>query len=165
MRGQRVLMSQGAGEWGTPPALFRWADEYYGRLTLDAAATADNTLLLRYWDKRADALKQDWRGERLWINPPYGRQIDGWIKKAIETNFAARTGTTSQVFLLPARTDTHWFARAWHEAQHVLFIAGRIKFVGAEASAPFPSVIVVFDARLQRRVELIDLMPAERGLV
>jgi site-specific DNA-methyltransferase (adenine-specific) len=51
------------------------------------------------------------------------------------------------VFLIPARTDTRWF----HEivmpyAKEIRFIKGRLKFGGAKNSAPFPSMIVVFEA-------------------
>ena len=49
------------------------------------------------------------------------------------------------VALLPARTDTNW----WHwnvtQAREIRFLKGRLKFVGAENSAPFPSVVVIFD--------------------
>ncbi len=53
------------------------------------------------------------------------------------------------MFLLPARTDVRWFHDyLWNEAQmqpregiHIRFLRGRVKFVGADASAPFPSMV------------------------
>lgn len=72
------------------------------------------------------------------MNPPYGREIGAWMKKADE---AAMSGTTV-VCLVPARTDTKW----WHEhAIHheVRFIRGRLKFGDAKSNAPFPSAVVV----------------------
>ena len=75
------------------------------------------------------------------MNPPYGRQISLWVKKALDS---ARGGATV-VCLLPSRTDTQW----WHSyviahAAEVRFIKGRLKFGGSKNSAPFPSVVVVF---------------------
>jgi site-specific DNA-methyltransferase (adenine-specific) len=51
------------------------------------------------------------------------------------------------VFLIPARTDTRWF----HEivlphAKEIRFLKGRLKFGGAKNSAPFPSMVVIFEA-------------------
>ena len=52
------------------------------------------------------------------------------------------------VFLLPVRTDTLWM----HElvlpyAKEIRFIKGRLKFRDAKNSAPFPSMIVIFENR------------------
>ena len=52
---------------------------------------------------------------------------------------------TTAVFLLPARVDTKWFHDlVLPHAREIRFIRGRLKFVGAEHPAPFPSMIVVF---------------------
>lgn len=78
------------------------------------------------------------------MNPPYGRSIGLWVKKAYES---AKQGATI-VCLLPARTDTVW----WHDyctKGEILLIKGRLKFGGAKDSAPFPSALVVFRPRLQ----------------
>jgi site-specific DNA-methyltransferase (adenine-specific) len=81
-------------------------------------------------------LESKW-GTRNYINPPYGRGVYEWVKKASENPLS--------VVLLPARTDTKWF----HEivlpyAKEIRFIKGRLKFGGATNSAPFPSMVVVF---------------------
>jgi hypothetical protein len=73
------------------------------------------------------------------MNPPYGRQIKLWVKKAYESSLNRAT----VVCLLPARTDTSW----WHDycsKGSVEFIRGRLKFGGSKNSAPFPSAVVVF---------------------
>ena len=49
------------------------------------------------------------------------------------------------ICLLPARTDTAW----WHDTviaggAEVRFVRGRLRFVGAEHPAPFPSAVVIF---------------------
>jgi len=74
------------------------------------------------------------------MNPPYGRGINEWIKKAYKS--AKQNGATV-VCLIPARVDTRW----WHEycsKGEVHFIKGRLKFGNAKNSAPFPSAVVVF---------------------
>jgi site-specific DNA-methyltransferase (adenine-specific) len=83
-----------------------------------------------------DGLAASWFGEIVWCNPPYGRQIKDWVKKAHQESIGAKI-----VMLLPARTDTMWFHD--YAIQHkVTFIRGRLKFGAGHASAPFPSIIV-----------------------
>lgn len=83
-----------------------------------------------------EGLNEPW-GKRNYINPPYGRGVYEWVKKASEQ--------TLSVMLLPARTDTKWM----HEiilpkASEIRFIKGRLKFGNATNSAPFPSMVVIF---------------------
>ena len=76
------------------------------------------------------------------MNPPYGRTIKQWMKKAYESSLAGAT----VVCLVPARTDTNW----WHDYAmkgDIEFIKGRLKFGGSKNSAPFPSAVVVFKAK------------------
>ena len=82
-------------------------------------------------------------GCRVWLNPPYGRTIGAWIRKAYEE---AQKPDTIVVMLLPARTDTAWFHDYCVKGE-VEFLRGRLKFGGSKNSAPFPSMIVVFDNR------------------
>lgn len=73
------------------------------------------------------------------MNPPYGREIGKWMKKALE---ASKEGALVAC-LVPARTDTDW----WHEYAmkgEIRFIRGRLKFGGSQNSAPFPSAVVIF---------------------
>lgn len=78
------------------------------------------------------------------VNPPYNRtELPKWINKGIEEQKKKHYS----VFLIPSRTDTKWFYKIFEHATEMRFIVGRIKFVGAENSAPFPSMIVVFGPR------------------
>ena len=82
--------------------------------------------------------RTEWRGV-CWMNPPYGRTIGNWMKKAYESSLEGAT----VVCLVPARTDTGW----WHNYAmkgDIEFIKGRLKFGGSKNSAPFPSAVVVF---------------------
>ena len=76
------------------------------------------------------------------MNPPYGREIGVWLKKAYESATRADNGATV-VCVLPARTDASW----WHDyvmKAEVRFIRGRLTFGGSKNSAPFPTAIVIF---------------------
>lgn len=124
-------------EWETPQALFNALDARY-HFDIDVCARAGNAKCKRFFSPEEDGLVQEWQGA-CWMNPPYGREIVKWVRKAYETSL--RGGTV--VCLLPARTDTTW----WHEycmRGKIEFIRGRLKFGGAKNSAPFPSAIVVF---------------------
>jgi site-specific DNA-methyltransferase (adenine-specific) len=81
-------------------------------------------------------LKQDWNGV-VWCNPPYGRNISQWIKKAAESQCTV-------VMLLPARTDTKWFHDYVYNNAEIRFIRGRLKFGGSINNAPFPSMVAIF---------------------
>lgn len=85
------------------------------------------------------------------MNPPYGRKIGSWVKKAKE---AARQGKATVVCLLPARTDTAW----WHDyvmkADEIRLIRGRLKFGDGKGNAPFPSAIVVFKKGLTSSIQI-----------
>ena len=123
--------------WATPQDIF---DRYNAKYNfeLDVCASAENAKCQRYFTIENDGLSQDWNGV-CWMNPPYGREIYNWMKKAYESSLNGAT----VVCLVPARTDTKW----WHEYAmkgQIEFIRGRLKFGDAKNSAPFPSAIVVF---------------------
>lgn len=135
--------------WTTPRDFFDKLNAEFN-FGLDAAALQASTLVPDNWygpdhpDPAArDALRIDWnhnsRGRPIWLNPPYGRVIKDWMRKASEV--AAGGGTV--VCLVPARTDTAW----WHDycinAYEIRYIRGRLKFGGQKNSAPFPSAVVV----------------------
>lgn len=126
-------------DWATPPAFFAGLDKEF-RFTLDVAASPHNAKCERYFTREDDGIHQDWSGEICFCNPPYGREIPKWVRKA---SGEARRGATT-VMLIPARVDTSW----WHDyiegKAEVRFVRGRIRFVGAPFSAPFPSAIVIF---------------------
>ncbi len=73
------------------------------------------------------------------MNPPYGREIGKWMKKAYESALAGGT----VVCLVPARTDTAWWFDYCAKGE-IRFIKGRLKFGGSKNAAPFPSAIIVF---------------------
>lgn len=56
----------------------------------------------------------------------------------------SRKPNTLVVMLIPTRTDTRWFHDYILGKAEIRFIRGRLKFGGADNSAPFPSMVVVF---------------------
>lgn len=132
----------GRVDWETPPELFKQWDDIY-HFTADVCADEFNHKVKRYYDQKQDGLAQDWSKEIAWCNPPYGRGvIDPWVAKAWES---AQRGATV-VMLLPARTSVGWFHKYIYKQPNVEchFLEGRLKFVGADNSAMFASMIVVF---------------------
>lgn len=135
------MMSSKTPEWSTPQDLFDKLNNEFN-FTLDVCATHDNAKCSRYFTKDDDGLGKSWAGEVCWMNPPYGREIGNWMKKAYEESLQGAT----VVCLVPSRTDTQWW---WNTAMNVWpngirFIKGRLKFGNSKQSAPFPSAIVIF---------------------
>lgn len=127
-------------DWPTPQFLFDALDAEFG-FTLDPCASAENAKCRKFFTADDNGLEKDWTGERVFMNPPYGRQIGKWMRKAWES---ARGGAIVAC-LVPARTDTDW----WHRyAMHgeIRFFKGRLRFEGAPHGAPFPSAVVIFRA-------------------
>lgn len=124
--------------WSTPNDLFNELNQEFN-FTLDVCATPENAKVPKFFTREIDGLAQSWDGQRCWMNPPYGREISKWVKKASESEFV--------VALLPARTDTRWFHDYIYKKRETRFFKGRLKFGGAQNSAPFPSMLVVFDNR------------------
>jgi site-specific DNA-methyltransferase (adenine-specific) len=138
-----VHFSSATDEWPTPAALFQELSWCFGGFDLDPCATSENAKCSRYFTKQLDGLARRWqegsRPVKVFINPPYGRAIGKWVRKAWEES--QRGGLV--VCLLPARTDTTWW-QDYARKGHVYFVRGRLKFGGAKNAAPFPSAIVVF---------------------
>ena len=134
----QVHYSSKSNEWATPSDTFEALNREF-RFTLDPCATKSNAKCLLFYDIQADGLRQDWSKHRVFMNPPYGRQIGLWVKKAYEES----TRGALVVCLIPSRTDTKW----WHEycmRGEIRFFRGRLKFGGSKNNAPFPSAVVIF---------------------
>jgi phage N-6-adenine-methyltransferase len=142
----RGMFTSVTDEWETPREFFDAVNAVY-HFDLDVCATHVNAKCKCYFTKAEDGLTQMWSGI-CWMNPPYGREISLWVRKAYESSLEAGTVV---VCLLPARTDTRW----WHDyviayAESVRFIRGRLRFSG-KGPAPFPSALVMFGRFNYRR--------------
>ena len=123
------LFSSASDRWATPTSVFAALDSEF-LFTFDPCPL----------DGEGDGLAplfSEWKGKRVFCNPPYGPGIGDWLRRGLEADLA--------VFLIPARTDTRWFHEiVLPKAAEIRFIRGRLKFGGATNSAPFPSMVVVF---------------------
>jgi len=132
-----LMFSSESGEWETPKDLFDKLNEFY-HFTLDPAATDSNHKCDKYYTIKEDGLAKSWDDNVVFCNPPYGRAVGEWVKKAHESK-------STVVMLLPARTDTRWFHQYIYNIADIYFIKGRLKFGGHKNSAPFPSMVVVWN--------------------
>lgn len=148
----KALYSSRNENWGTPQKLFDdLNDEFH--FSLDAAANDKNAKCEHYFTLKQDALLQDWstpKGNAVFVNPPYGKNIWAWCKKAYEES---QKGTTV-VMLIHARTDTRWFHNWVYGKAELRFIKGRLHFIdetGQEGdAAPFPSMIAIYRGEEKR---------------
>lgn len=136
-----VMFSSKSGNWATPQDFFDKLNEEF-RFTLDPCADDRNHKCEKYYTEAQDGLKQDWSGERVFCNPPYGRDVPKWVRKCFEEVY---NGTCRvAVLLLHARTDTKWFHDYIYRRAEVRFVRGRLKFGDMKQPAPFPSMVVIF---------------------
>lgn len=142
-----AAMSSMNDTWSTPISFFNKVSKEF-IFTLDAAALQSSALCSKWYgpnhpeEKRRDAFSQDWHQDAddgaIWLNPPYGKTIKEWMKKADEES---KKGATV-VCLVPSRTDTAWF-HDYCIHHEVRYIRGRLKFGNAKNAAPFPSALIV----------------------
>lgn len=131
--------------WETPPEVFEPLNIEFN-FTLDPCATPETAKCSRFYTEADNGLMKSWSGERVFMNPPYGREVYVWTRKARDE--AARGALV--VGLLPASTDLAW----WHEDvvghAEVRYLRGRVRFLTGgpyRASGFFASVIVIWRPR------------------
>ena len=138
-----LMFSSKKQDWATPQDFFDKLNEEFN-FTLDPCADDLNHKCAKYYTAQQDGLNQDWSDETVFCNPPYGRDVPKWVKKAYDET---HTGDCKcVVLLLHARTDTRWFHEYIypHKADEIRFVKGRLHFGGHKNRAPFPSMVVVF---------------------
>jgi DNA N-6-adenine-methyltransferase (Dam) len=158
MSANRALFKSEKQDWQTPPEILKLVCEV-APIAFDPAPAN--------WDRSFDGLKVNWidratPGGLVYCNPPYGRALSKWTHWAADQKWWSTAWpdtaleSISGILLVPARPDTKW----WHEnilrAEAICFWKGRIKFVGAENSAPFPSAFAYFGARRERFKEVFS---------
>ncbi len=138
------LSSSGKVEYSTPWPLFRQLDDLIGPFSLDAAASAENAKCANFITKEENSLTVDWSSrspnKKVWLNPPYDRDLHLWLAKAYEQS---RKGVTTAVLVF-VRPDTRWWRDRAMKASQIIFITGRVKFGGSTTNAPYPSCVLVY---------------------
>lgn len=134
-----IHFSSKTDDWATPQVFFDELNKEF-KFNLDVCASNKNAKCKKFFTEKDNGLSKSWDKSRVFMNPPYGREIGKWVKKASE----ARGGVV--VCLLPARTDTKYFHEyIYHNPRATIrFIKGRLKFGDSKNSAPFPSMVVIY---------------------
>lgn len=135
----------GPSNWATPKWLYNQLDKEFN-FDVDVCAEKWNAKHKNYWTVEQDGLKQDWSNKVCFMNPPYGREIVKWVKKAA---YEAQHNNATVIGLLPARTDTAWFHDHVLGKAYIRFLRGRIKFEhpnGNGGPPMFGSMIAIWGA-------------------
>lgn len=139
------MFTSAKDDWATPADLFAALNERFS-FDLDPCSNHSNAKCDRHFTRDDDGLAQPWNG-RVFMNPPYGRVLCEWVKKAHDEVVSGRAEVVAA--LIPARTDTAY----WHDyvmkAAEVILLRGRVHHEhaghdGPAHNAPFPSAVVVF---------------------
>lgn len=126
--------------WETPDWIFDPLNKEF-EFTLDPCCVESTKKCDRFFTPKENGLIQDWSNERVFVNPPYSRgNIDKWVKKCFDSS---KCGAVV-IALLPVSTSSKWFHDFIYQKAEIRFIKGRVKFVGANHTAPFSSMIVIF---------------------
>lgn len=138
------MASTGNNERYTPDDVVALAVKVLGAIDLDPASCEEANQTVgarRIYTLETNGLAHDWRAENVYLNPPYGDEIEAWMEKLVAEFEAGHF--RAAITLVPARTDTAWFRRLRDFPK--CFVSGRLKFKGpgiGENSAPFPSCVV-----------------------
>jgi DNA N-6-adenine-methyltransferase (Dam) len=139
-RGQlNPLMTSGSCEWNSPRHVVDAARiALGGSIDLDPCAEFARSIpATQHYTQTDDGLAREWIGS-VYLNPPYGRGIGEWTGKLRSEYVEGRVAAA--VALLPARTDTAWWADL--DVELFCLVRGRLTFSNAGSNAPFPSVAV-----------------------
>lgn len=135
-----LMFSNKTNEWATPQEFFNRLNEEFN-FTLDPCSTHENAKCEKHYTESDDGLKQNWGGEIVFCNPPYGKSLKDWVKKCY---LEGGKQNTTVVMLIPSRTDTSYFHDYIYGKAEIRFLRGRLKFGDSKNSAPFPSMIVIY---------------------
>ena len=162
--------------WETPPEILQAILRFEGveRFDLDPACSRENVPARRHYldpksknPRTADGLVMQWthpdwptpvtRVALVFLNPPFGSGLRHWLKKCVEESRAGRARIWA---LVPSRTETTY----QHEhgltvAAFSVFLRGRLQFLRngmKNGTAPFPSLLLYYDADEGRAAEMCD---------
>ena len=147
----KILFSSNCDEWRTPVDLFDRYNDIFG-FNLDVCATEQNKLCEHFFTEKFSCLVNPWikaKAEAAWMNPPYGKDIGIFTRRAIQQTQEHKLITVS---LLPARTDTAWFQELIKAAWVVDFLKGRVKFTrNCDTCFKRPTCKVYYDSLAEKK--------------
>lgn len=135
---QGIHFSSETNEWYTPKSIIELVQKVLNEIDLDPCSNSQKNIpATSHYTEQDNGLAFPWHG-RVYMNPPYGREIAEWTKY-LDAQYKCRN-TLEAIALIPARTDTEWFRELKEYPR--CFIWGRLKFSDFDNSAPFPSMAV-----------------------
>ncbi len=116
-----------------------------GQFDIDLAASAENAVCVNYYDEGMDSLAEhnSWKvttGGWAFCNPPYAN-IRPWVKKAYEQSLEG----AQIAMLVPASVGSLWWLQfVQPHGAYVLYLNGRITFVGADGPYPKDCAVLLY---------------------
>jgi hypothetical protein len=150
----------------TPRYILDPVREALDGISLDPCTTPDNPVgAVRFYSPPADGASLPWDGPTIYVNPPYGKARERWVRRCIRAGAEGK----QVVLLIPAHTDTRIFQEAASTADALLFIRGRVKFGvlrpnRRQVAASHPSALIGWNVDLRPAAHLGLLIdnPASR---
>ena len=141
-------------EWITPPGII----EALGSFDLDPACSLRMPwqTASRMLTRRDNGLVCRWQG-RVWLNPPYNRDIEKWMRRMASHD--------NGIALTFARVDTDWFHQwVWGRADAIFFFRGRLRFytpdgMRAPNGAGAPSCLIAYGTENMIRLMHFTRLP------
>jgi hypothetical protein len=121
---QHERSKSGKEEWLTDPKIIK----ALGTFDLDPCAPINRpwNMANKHYTTMDDGLIQPWMG-RTWLNPPYGRKTQIWIKTLAQYG--------NGIALIYARTETRiFFPHVWNFADAVFFFQKRLLFYNTDGT-------------------------------
>lgn len=134
--------------WLTPPEILN----QLGPFDLDPCSPINRpwNTASQHYTINDDGLSKDWHGF-VWMNPPYGREINKWMTKLADHG--------NGIAIIFARTETEMFINSvWNRASSLLFIHHRLHFhhvsgERAKSNSGAPSVLVGYGDEANNRLK------------
>jgi hypothetical protein len=142
-----VHFSSDTPEHYTPKEIVEAVIECFGTIDLDPCSNSKetpNVPATTHYTIDDDGLAQHWHG-KVYMNPPYGREIGQWVQKFLESYLYG--DVTEAIALVPARPDTQWWKQLNEAYPLLCFVEGRLRFVNNDDPAPFPSAVIYLGHR------------------
>lgn len=128
----------GTDTWFTPPSVLDRV-RLIAPIFLDPCTSDENPVKASvFFTEATNGLANPWPdGGLAYVNWPYSRSSEWALKVVSEAD--VRRGEV--IVLCAARPDTKWWQAMWKASDVLAFWRGRLRFVGAPSSAPFPSAL------------------------
>lgn len=149
-KNHELFTSSKTDEHPTDPKFWEAFVKRFGQPALDVCATAENAKAPKFYTKEDDGLSQNWAfksdSSGVWMNPPYGKDIERWMMKAMQYAFH---NLMTVYCLVPANTHTRWWYKTARFGE-VIFLTPKLTFDSSENTATHGSALVIFHSGMEK---------------